>query len=141
MPIKENDLKKFFNLSYGEKPPSRKEWERLYSKNVRFIDPTQEKNGIDAYINAQEGLINKCENIYLKSHLIAINNDIAFIEWSMGLKIRGLEFLYDGTTRLIFDREGKIKEHRDYFDFCSGTFGKIPIAGNFVRWLYRIFVD
>ena len=59
----------------------------------------------------------------------------------MGLKIKGLEFLYDGTTRLIFDEEGKIKEHRDYFDFCSGTFGKVPIIGGFFRWLYSIFVD
>ena len=25
----------------------------------------------------------------------------------MGLKIKGLEFIYKGTTRLIFDEEGK----------------------------------
>ncbi len=44
----------------------------------------------------------------------------------MGLKKR-YRILYDGTTRLIFDVEGKIEEHRDYFDFCSGTFGNIPV--------------
>ena len=59
----------------------------------------------------------------------------------MGLRIKGLEFLYDGTTRLIFDEEGKVKEHRDYFDFCSGTFGNIPVIGGFFRWLYKRFVD
>ena len=51
MLIKEKELEKFFNLSYGEKAPSREEWESLYNKQVKFIDPTQEKNGIDAYIN------------------------------------------------------------------------------------------
>ena len=50
----------------------------------------------------------------------------------MGLK-KGIEFLYNGTTRLKFDEEGKIKEHRDYFDFCSGTFGNIPIIVSFFR--------
>ena len=50
MLIKEKELKKFFNLSYGEKAPSREEWESLYNHQVKFIDPTQEKNGIDAYI-------------------------------------------------------------------------------------------
>ncbi len=141
MLIKEKELKKFFNLSYGEKAPSREEWESLYNKQVKFIDPTQEKNGIDAYIKAQDGLIKRCDDIYLESHSIAINKNIAFVEWTMGLKIKGLEFLYDGTTRLIFDEEGKVKEHRDYFDFCSGTFGNIPVIGGFFRWLYSRFID
>ena len=141
MLIKEKELKRFFNLSYGEKAPSREEWESLYNQQVKFIDPTQEKNGIAAYIKAQDGLIKRCDDIYLKSHSIAINKNIAFVEWTMGLKIKGIEFVYDGTSRLIFDEVGKVKEHRDYFDFCSGTFGNIPIIGAFFRWLYARFVD
>ena len=43
MLIQEKELKKLFNLSYGEKAPSREEWESLYNKQVKFIDPTQEK--------------------------------------------------------------------------------------------------
>ena len=141
MQIKENELKHLFNLSYGEKAPSKEEWESLYNDQVKFIDPTQEKKGIDAYIESQDKLIKRCDDVFLKSHSIAINKNIAFVEWTMGLKIKGLEFLYDGTTRLIFDEEGKIKEHRDYFDFCSGTFGRVPIIGGFFRWLYSRFVD
>ena len=141
MLIKEKELRKFFNLSYGEKAPSREEWESLYNQQVKFIDPTQEKNGIDAYIKAQDGLIKRCDDIYLKSHSIAINKNIAFVEWTMGLKIKGIEFVYDGTSRLLFDEVGKVKEHRDYFDFCSGTFRNIPIIGAFFRWLYARFVD
>ena len=99
------------------------------------------KKGIDAYIKSQNRLIKRCDDVFLKSHSIAINKNIAFVEWTMGLKIKGLEFLYDGTTILIFDEEGQIKEHRDYFNFCSGTFGKVPIIGGFFRWLYSIFVD
>ena len=141
MLIQEKELKKFFNLSYGEKAPTKEKWESLYNKNIKFIDPTQKKYGIDSYVKAQDRLINRCDDIYIESHSIAINNNIAFIEWTMGLKIKGLEFLYDGTTRLIFDKDGKVEEHRDYFDFCSGTFGKVPIIGSFFRWLYSRFVD
>ena len=36
MLIKEKKLKKLFNLSYGEKAPSREEWESLYNKQVKF---------------------------------------------------------------------------------------------------------
>ena len=137
----EKELKRFFNLSYGEKAPSKEEWESLYNKQVKFIDPTQEKNGIEAYIKAQNGLIKRCDDIYLESHSIAINKNIAFIEWTMRLKIKGLDFLYDGTTRLIFDEKGKVLEHRDYFDFCSCKFGNIPFRGGLFRWLYSRFIE
>ena len=141
MLIQEKELKRFFNLSYGEKAPSKEEWESFYNKEVKFIDPTQERNGIDEYIKAQDGLIRRCDDIFLESHSIAISNNIGFVEWTMGLKIKGLEFIYEGTTRLIFDEKGKVKEHRDYFDFCSATFGNVPIIGIFIKWLYARFVD
>ena len=53
MLIKEEELRKCFNLSYGEKSPSREEWESLYNKQVEFIDPTQERIGIDEYIKTK----------------------------------------------------------------------------------------
>ena len=49
MMIEEKELKKFISISYEEKAPSREGWESLYSQEVKFIDPTQEKNKIDAY--------------------------------------------------------------------------------------------
>ena len=79
MLIHEKELTKFFNLSYGGKAPSREDWKSLYNKKVKFIDPTQEKHGIEAYIKAQDGLINRCDDIYLESHSIAINKNIAFV--------------------------------------------------------------
>ena len=41
--------------------------------------PHLEKNGIDAYIKAQDELIKRCDDVYLESHSIAINENIAFV--------------------------------------------------------------
>ncbi len=139
--LDEITLKKFFTKSYGTDPPTKEEWEKFYSKDVKFIDPTQEKLGIEAYIQAQDGLIKRCDDLFLEPHAIAINKDVAFVEWTLGLKIKGIEFIYPGVTKLIINQEGLIKEHRDYFDFCSGTFGSVPILGGFFKWLYKQFVD
>ena len=54
----------------------------------------------------------------------------------MGLKIMGKEFVYPGTTRLLFFEDGLIQEHRDYFDFCGPTFAPVPILGPFIKWIY-----
>jgi len=47
----------------------------------------------------------------------------------------------DPNRNLLFDENGIIKEHRDYFDFCGPTFGPVPILGPFIRWLYGKFVS
>ena len=135
------DLKKLFNKAYGENYPSKKIWLKYYQKDVLFIDPTQETYGIDSYIAAQEKLIKRCDDISLETHAICIDGEVGFVEWTMGLKIMGKEFIYPGTTRLIFAKNGLINEHRDYFDFCGSTFGPLPILGPFIRWLYARFIS
>ena len=51
----------------------------------------------------------------------------------MGLKIKGIEFIYPGATRLRFNPDGKIGDHRDYFDFVGPTFAPVPVIGGLVR--------
>ena len=141
MKISQDDLEKLFNKPYGMKAPTRKRWEEFYEDDVMFIDPTQKTKGLEAYIQAQEKLVKRCDDIYLETHSILVDKEFGFVEWTMGLKIFGKELIYPGTTRLIFSKEGKIKEHRDYFDFCGPTFGPIPLLGPFIRWLYSRFTN
>jgi hypothetical protein len=79
--------------------------------------------------------------VFLEPGAIAIDGNTAFVEWTMGLKIKGIEFIYPGATRLLFNDSGKIVDHRDYFDFVGPTFEPVPVVGNFVRWLYKRFVN
>tara|TARA_B100000900_G_C20465200_1_gene668993 strand:- start:558 stop:989 length:432 start_codon:yes stop_codon:yes gene_type:complete len=135
------DLEELFNKSYGASAPTKQKWAEFYNQNVVFIDPTQKTHGLDSYIDAQEKLVKRCDDVYLETHAISINEKCGFVEWTMGLKIMGKEFIYPGTTRLIFSDNGLIQEHRDYFDFCGPTFGPVPILGPFIRWLYARFVS
>tara|TARA_B100000963_G_scaffold50762_1_gene38892 strand:+ start:1413 stop:1838 length:426 start_codon:yes stop_codon:yes gene_type:complete len=141
MKIGEEELKQLFTKPYGTPAPPRNMWSQYYQEDVLFIDPTQEKYGLGSYIEAQEKLIKRCKDVCLETHSIAINKNVGFIEWTMGLKILNKEFIYPGTTRLTFGNSGKIKEHRDYFDFCGPTFSPIPILGPFIRWLYSKFTS
>tara|TARA_X000001036_G_C20257216_1_gene634654 strand:+ start:29 stop:460 length:432 start_codon:yes stop_codon:yes gene_type:complete len=135
------DLRRLFTKPYGEDAPTKQKWEEFYDNNVTFIDPTQETKGLDSYVEAQEKLVKRCDDVYLETHAISINENYGFVEWTMGLKIMGKEFIYPGTTRLIFSENGKIQEHRDYFDFCGPTFGPVPVLGTFIRWLYARFIS
>ena len=135
------DLEELFNKPYGKSAPSKQKWAEYYSHNLVFIDLLQQTHGLDSYIDAQEKLIKRCDDVYLETHAISINESCGFIEWKMGLKIMGKEFIYPGKTRLIFADNGLIKEHRDYFDFCGPTFGPVPLLGSFIRWMYARFAS
>ena len=139
--ISKEDLIGLFTKPYGSDPPTKKKWAEFYDENVIFVDPTQKTEGLDSYIEAQQKLVKRCDDIFLETNEISISENCGFIEWTMGLKIMGKEFIYPGTTRLLFAENGLIKEHRDYFDFCGPTFGPIPILGPFIRWIYRKFVS
>ncbi len=71
-------------MSFGEKDPSREEWKSLYNNEVKFIEPTKERNDIYEYIKAQDRLIKRYYDIYLESNSISINKNIVFVEWKMG---------------------------------------------------------
>ena len=133
-------LRALFTKPYGAPAPSEAQWRQAYAPEVHFQDPTQEHHGIDAYLKAQEGLVKRCDDVYLTPGAVAISGDTAFVEWEMGLKIKGIEFVYPGATRLRFNADGLIVDHRDYFDFVGPTFGPVPLVGGFVRWLYGRFV-
>jgi hypothetical protein len=140
-PLNDDKLHALFTKPYGEPGPTPDQWRAVYADNVEFTDPTQERQGIDAYIEAQNGLMQRCDDILLETKSVVVNRDVAFVEWRMVLKIKGIEFVYPGATRLTFNSQGKIVKHRDYFDFVGPTFGPVPVIGGWVRWLYKRFVS
>ncbi|MCP9796083.1 nuclear transport factor 2 family protein [Cyanobium sp. Lug-B] len=139
-PLGEDALRALFTKPYGAPGPTPEQWRALYDENVHFTDPTQKRQGLEAYIVAQEGLLQRCDDVFLEPGAVALSGDVAFVEWTMGLKIKGIEFLYPGTSRLRLGADGRIVDHRDYFDFVGPTFTPVPLVGGFVRWLYGRFV-
>ena len=139
-PLGEDALRALFTKPYGAPGPTPEQWRAVYDEAVHFTDPTQERQGLAAYIVAQEGLLQRCDDVFLEPGAVALSGDTAFVEWTMGLKIKGIEFIYPGTSRLRLGADGRIIYHRDYFDFVGPTFTPVPLVGGFVRWLYGRFV-
>tara|TARA_Y100000813_G_scaffold188907_1_gene163569 strand:- start:268 stop:717 length:450 start_codon:yes stop_codon:yes gene_type:complete len=135
-----DQIRALFTKPYGAPSPTAEQWKAFYADDVHFTDPTQQRQGIDAYILAQEGLLQRCDDIFLETETVVVSGETAFVEWRMGLKIKGIEFIYQGATRLSFNPDGKIGSHRDYFDFVGPTFAPVPVIGGLVRWLYKRFV-
>jgi len=140
LPLDELKLRQLFTKPYGVAAPDEQQWRDLYAADVHFEDPTQKRSGIGAFIQAQQDLVRRCDDVFLEAGAVAICGSQAFVEWRMGLRIKGIEFIYPGVTRLQIRPDGRIGDHRDYFDFVGPTFEPVPVIGGFVRWVYRRFV-
>ena len=81
--ISVEDLRELFTKPYGKGAPTKQKWAEFYNDNVTFIDPTQETKGLDSYVNAQEKLVKRCDDVYLETHAISINGNCGFVEWTM----------------------------------------------------------
>ena len=73
--ISEDNLRILFTKTYGQHAPTKSKWAEFYNENVTFIDPTQETEGLDSYIAAQEKLIKRCDDVFLKTHAISISGN------------------------------------------------------------------
>ena len=56
------DLKGLFTKPYGTDAPTKQKWAEFYNENVTFTDPTQETEGLDAYVKAQKKLVKVLKN-------------------------------------------------------------------------------
>ena len=58
-----DDLRSLFTKPYGSDAPTKEKWAEFYNDNVIFVDPTQETQGLDSYIHAQEKLVMRCDDV------------------------------------------------------------------------------
>jgi hypothetical protein len=59
-------LRALFTKPYGAPAPTAEQWRALYADDVHFQDPTQERQGLTAYLEAQAGLLKRCDDVFLE---------------------------------------------------------------------------
>lgn len=68
-----------------------------------------------------------------------INDDSAMIIWTMMLNVRNQNISIKGTSHLVFNEQGLVVLHRDYWDTGEELFSKLPYIGAPTRWLMKQF--
>ena len=68
-------------------------------------------------------------------------NEQAFLAWDFRFRFRRGDAArlqrIQGATLLRFGPDGRIVEHRDYWDAAGELYAKLPFVGALMRWLGR----
>lgn len=117
--------------------------EEIYSTDVRFSDPAHSLAGLAALRGYFVELYAHVEHISFDFAEPHASGDQVYVQWVMRLRHprlnRGAEVAVPGISCLHFAADGRVDEHRDYFDLGVLLYEQLPLLGPLVRAVKRRF--
>ena len=113
---------------------------QIYTEDARFKDPFNEVQGVPAIHAIFEHMFRTLEAPRFVVHDTVVQGAQCFLTWDFvfGLKGRGVApLVVRGGSHLKLAPDGRITDHRDYWDVAEELYEKLPLLGALMRWLKR----
>jgi ketosteroid isomerase-like protein len=112
----------------------------IYTADARFKDPFNEVQGLAAIQQIFRHMFVALEGPRFVIRDVVVDGDQCFLSWDFLFRMR--RFRRDaqcirGGTHLRLAADGRIAEHRDYWDAAEELYEKLPAVGTLMRWLKR----
>ncbi|GAA5168391.1 nuclear transport factor 2 family protein [Viridibacterium curvum] len=108
-----------------------------YAADAHFIDPFNDVRGVAAIGAIFEHMFRQVElPRFVVERAFVLDNE-AMLRWRFEFVSQGQAKVVPGATALLFDAEGKVCSHRDYWDPAREIYAGLPLVGPLIRWLTR----
>lgn len=112
----------------------------LYAKDIQFIDPLHQINGLDALTAYFTQLYANVSSIKFEIHACdSVSASEGYLRWTMHFshpKLRaGRTISVAGCTHLKW--HDTVFYHRDFFDAGAMLYEQLPVFGSIIAWLKR----
>lgn len=120
-------------------PDSLAELGAVYTEDARFKDPFNEVQGLAGIRGVFEHMYRQLEAPRFVVRDRLGDAEQAFLTWDFVFHFRGeaRERVIRGSTHLRFAPDGRVREHRDYWDAAEELYEQLPVLGALMRWLRR----
>lgn len=127
----------FENLS----PQSMAQLGQHYAAQARFKDPFNDVTGLPEIARIFEHMF-----VALIGPRFVVTQQVrqgaqCFLTWEFRFQFRNYRVGQDqvilGASHLVFDAQGLVTLHRDYWDAAEELYEKLPLVGSLMRWLKR----
>lgn len=114
---------------------------RLYAADARFKDPFNEVQGLPAIRAIFEHMFVALEQPRFVVTGRVVQEQQCFLTWEFLFAFRnfhkGTTQTVLGASHLVFDDQGLVTLHRDYWDAAEELYEKLPVVGGLMRWLKK----
>lgn len=119
------------------KPANLDQLHNIYSEHATFKDPFNEVMGLAAIHRVFSHMFETLHDPRFVVLHSMTQRDEAWLTWNFLIRRPQGEWSIHGATHLRYDEDGRIKQHRDYWDPAQELYARLPILGTLVRWLTR----
>jgi ketosteroid isomerase-like protein len=113
----------------------------LYAADARFKDPFNEVQGLAAIENIFAHMFEALDAPHFIVTERIVQGTQCFLVWDFRFRFRRFDReswqTVRGGTHLVFNDDGRVTLHRDYWDAAEELYEKLPLVGGLMRWLKR----
>ena len=116
---------------------------QIYTAGARFKDPFNEVQGVAAIHAVFEHMFRTLEAPRFIVHDTVVQGAQCFLTWDFVFSLKGRQgrtvppLVVRGGSHLKLAEDGRIADHRDYWDVAEELYEKLPMLGALMRWLKR----
>lgn len=120
-------------------PESLRALATVYTEDARFRDPFNDVQWIEAIRRIFAHMYRQLDDPRFAVRERLGDAQQAFLTWDFVFRFRGesQERRIRGCTHLRFAVDGRVREHRDYWDAAEELYAQLPVIGALMRWLQR----
>jgi ketosteroid isomerase-like protein len=112
----------------------------VYTADARFKDPFNEVQGVAAVAGIFEHMFRTLDAPRFVIRDVIVQDRQVFLSWDFLFRMRRFnraEQCIRGASHLRLADDGRISEHRDYWDAAEELYEKLPLVGGLMRWLKK----
>ncbi|MFY9514113.1 MAG: nuclear transport factor 2 family protein [Rubrivivax sp.] len=114
--------------------------DNVYTADARFKDPFNAVQGTAAITRVFAHMFETLDQPRFVVHEAIVQGERCFLAWDFRFRMRRFdrsEQCIRGGSWLLLAADGRIAEHRDYWDAAEELYEKLPLLGSLMRWLKR----
>ena len=112
----------------------------IYAEGAHFKDPFNDVRGLAAIEGIFRHMFAALEGPRFVIRDAVVQGEQCFLSWDFHFRMPRLgaaEQVIHGGSHLRLGADGRIDEHRDYWDAAEELYEKLPVLGALMRWLKR----
>jgi steroid Delta-isomerase len=111
----------------------------FYTADAHFKDPFNEVQGIPAITRIFEHMFTALHSPRFIVTQQIVDGEQVFLVWEFRFRFRRFDTVTEqvvrGGSHITLSADGRIRDHRDYWDAAEELYEKLPVVGGLMRWL------
>ena len=122
-------------------PQSVSQLRTLYDAQARFKDPFNEVQGLAGIEQIFRHMYEALDQPHFVVTGQLVDGSQAFLTWEFRFRFKRFDTTTWQTVRggshVLFNDQGLVTQHRDYWDAAEELYEKLPLVGVLMRWLKK----